>query len=93
MSSENASKIDILVEAWGYNDLLNEPTFEELPYYIHVFVGIFISVLCKKKFYKPVLAFFFGGGWLLAILELCLKGNLLPLLQRKPKFLNIMSTP
>ena len=48
MSSENASKIDILVEAWGYNDLLNEPTFEELPYYIHVFVGIFISVLCKK---------------------------------------------
>ena len=48
MSSENTSKIDILVEAWGYNDLLNEPTFEELPYYIHVFVGIFISVLCKK---------------------------------------------
>lgn len=48
MSSGNASKIDILVEAWGYNDLLNEPTFEELPYYIHVFVGIFITVLCKK---------------------------------------------
>ena len=45
MASENASKIDILVDAWGYNDLLNEPTFEELPYYIHVFVGIFISVL------------------------------------------------
>merc|ERR1712029_588450 len=45
MSSGNTSKIDILVEAWGYNDLLNEPTFEELPYYIHVFGGIFISVL------------------------------------------------
>ena len=39
------SPVDTLVDKWGYTDLLNEPQFEELPYYIHIFVGSFITVL------------------------------------------------
>lgn len=45
--NRSESPVDILVKNWGYEDLLPEniPIFDEVPYHVHMFVGILLTVL------------------------------------------------
>ena len=48
------SPVDRLVVEWGYKDLMPEnlAEFDQVPYHVHLFMGILLTVICKKIYYK-----------------------------------------
>ena len=51
VNDNNRSTVDILVNSWGYTDLLpeNVPLFDKVPYQVHLFVATLLILLCKSK--------------------------------------------
>ena len=51
INDNNRSTVDILVNSWGYTDLLpeNVPLFDKVPYQVHLFVATLLILLCKSK--------------------------------------------
>ena len=45
--NQTQDPVEFLVRTWGYSDLIYEPKFDPLPYGLHIFMGIILTVLGK----------------------------------------------